>query len=77
MKINACFLLVKNTTKYLIAGNLLKYSFDPHVRKHFYQKEKMKDFTFHCYWVMIYGLKICWHIKDSCFGHTSHTRWNK
>jgi hypothetical protein len=24
MKINACFLLVKNTTKYLIAGNLLK-----------------------------------------------------
>ncbi|MGK3761456.1 MAG: hypothetical protein ACI8RD_013774 [Bacillariaceae sp.] len=23
MKINACFLLVKNTTKYLIAGNLL------------------------------------------------------
>jgi hypothetical protein len=23
MKINACFLLVKNTTKFLIAGNLL------------------------------------------------------
>jgi hypothetical protein len=23
MKINTCFLLVKNTTKYLIAGNLL------------------------------------------------------
>jgi hypothetical protein len=26
MKINACFLLVKNTTKYLIAGNLLNKS---------------------------------------------------